>query len=106
MINIKNIKKTQKGKIKGNFNLKFLKLYWGIVSLNSGFFTNNQLETSKFIINKYVKKIGKYNICIKCTKSLTKKSLKTRMGVGKGSVDLYVSSIKKKNYYLKLVIFL
>ncbi|CRG98232.1 apicoplast ribosomal protein L16, putative (apicoplast) [Plasmodium gallinaceum] len=87
--------KIQKGKIKGIFNLKFLNLYWGIISLNSGFITKNQLDTSKFIINKFIKKIGKYNICIKCNKSLTKKSLKTRMGAGKGSIELYVGIVKK-----------
>ncbi|CDU21044.1 apicoplast ribosomal protein L16 (apicoplast) [Plasmodium yoelii] len=92
---INNIKKTQRGKIKGNFNLKFLKLYWGIISLTSGYLTNKQFETSKFIINKYIKKIGYYNIYIQCIKSMTKKSLKTRMGAGKGPIELYVCKIKK-----------
>ncbi|GAW84748.1 large subunit ribosomal protein 16 (apicoplast) [Plasmodium gonderi] len=107
------LNKTQKGKIRGNFRLKFLKLYWGIISLNSGFITYNQLETSKFIINKHIKKIGVYNICIKCTKSLTKKSLKTRMGAGKGPIELYVSVIKKNkllfevsNVSIKIIYFI
>nr|QUL61504.1 ribosomal protein L16 [Haemoproteus columbae] len=95
-------KKTQKGKIKGNFNLKNLNLYWGIISLNSGFITNKQLETSKFIINKFMKKLGKYNILIKCTKSLTKKSFKTRMGSGKGLIELYVGIIKKKKLLFEI----
>ncbi|VVF13538.1 apicoplast ribosomal protein L16 (apicoplast) [Hepatocystis sp. ex Piliocolobus tephrosceles] len=99
---INNIKKTQKGKIRGVFNLKFLKLYWGIISLNSGFITQKQLETSKFIINKYIKKIGIYYICIKCNKSLTKKSLKTRMGSGKGSIELYVSVIKRNKLLFEI----
>nr|AQX44051.1 large subunit ribosomal protein 16 [Plasmodium ovale wallikeri] len=97
-----NIRKVQKGKIKGIFNLKFLRLYWGIISLNSGFLTYNQLETSKFIINKYIKKIGIYYVCIKCFKSLTKKSLKTRMGAGKGPIDIYVSIIKKKKLLFEI----
>ncbi|SCQ17333.1 apicoplast ribosomal protein L16, putative (apicoplast) [Plasmodium ovale] len=97
-----NIKKIQKGKIKGIFNLRFLRLYWGIISLNSGFLTYNQLETSKFIINKYIKKIGIYYICIKCFKSLTRKSLKTRMGAGKGSIDIYVSIIKKRKLLFEI----
>ncbi|KYO03642.1 apicoplast ribosomal protein L16, putative (apicoplast) [Plasmodium reichenowi] len=96
------IKKNQKGKIKGKFNLKFLSLYWGIISLDSGFLTKNQLETSKFIINKYLKKIGVYKICIRCIKSLTKKSLKTRMGSGKGSIELYVSPIKKNKLLFEI----
>ncbi|AFJ53940.1 unnamed protein product [Plasmodium vivax] len=106
-------RKNQKGKIKGKFNLKFLKLYWGIISLNSGFITKNQLEASRFIMNKYIKKIGIYNICINCTKSLTKKSLKTRMGAGKGPIELYVSVIKKNkilfevsNISIKIIYFL
>nr|BAL70627.1 large subunit ribosomal protein 16 [Plasmodium coatneyi] len=96
------IKKTQKGRIKGKFNLKFLKLYWGIISLNSGFITKNQLEASRFIINKYIKKIGIYNICINCTKFLTKKSLKTRMGAGKGPIELCVSVIKKNKVLFEI----
>nr|BBB58106.1 large subunit ribosomal protein 16 [Plasmodium fragile] len=111
MINI--IKKTQKGKIKGKFNLKFLKLYWGIISLNSGFITKNQLEASRFIINKHIKKIGIYKICINCTKFLTKKSLKTRMGAGKGPIELCVNVIKKNkilfeisNVSVKIIYFL
>nr|BBB58222.1 large subunit ribosomal protein 16 [Plasmodium inui] len=107
------VRKIQKGRIKGKFNLKFLKLYWGIISLNSGFITKNQLETSRFIINKYIKKIGIYNICINCTKFLTKKSLKTRMGSGKGSIELCVSVIKRNkilfeisNVSIKVIYFL
>ncbi|CAA9991336.1 apicoplast ribosomal protein L16, putative [Plasmodium knowlesi strain H] len=96
------IKKSQKGRIKGKFNLKFLKLYWGIISLNSGFITKNQLEASRFIMNKYIKKIGIYNICINCTKFLTKKSLKTRMGAGKGPVELCVSVIKKNKVLFEI----
>ncbi|VEV59450.1 apicoplast ribosomal protein L16 (apicoplast) [Plasmodium vinckei vinckei] len=99
---INNIKKTQRGKIKGKFNLKFLKLYWGIISLTSGFLTNKQFDTSKFIINKYIKKIGYYNIYIQCIKSMTKKSFKTRMGAGKGPIEFYVCKIKRNKLLFEI----
>ncbi|CRH02948.1 apicoplast ribosomal protein L16, putative (apicoplast) [Plasmodium relictum] len=102
MNNIILLKKSHRGKIRGIFNLKFLNLYWGIISLNSGFITKKQLDTSIFIINKFVKKIGTYNICIKCIKSLTKKSLKTRMGSGKGSIELYVGIVKKNKLLFEI----
>nr|YP_008757392.1 large subunit ribosomal protein 16 [Leucocytozoon caulleryi]BAN94672.1 large subunit ribosomal protein 16 [Leucocytozoon caulleryi] len=96
------IKKTQRQKVRGIYNLKFLNLYWGIISLSSGYITKVQLDTSIFIINKFMKKIGNYNILIKCIKSVTKKSLKTRMGAGKGSILTYVCKIKKKKLLFEI----
>ena len=91
-------KKEQKGRIKG-FELSKTsnRLYFGLYGLkilNSGYITSNQIEATRQIINRTLKRQGKIWIRFFPDKPITKKPLETRMGKGKGNVNHWVARIK------------
>jgi large subunit ribosomal protein L16 len=89
-------RKVHKGRIrgvaKGCDTLAFGE--FGIQSLERGRMTAAQIEAARVAINRNLKRKGKVWIRVFPHKPVTKKPAETRMGKGKGSVELWVAVIK------------
>ena len=89
-------RKPQKGKNRGLANSGNYVAFgsYGLKSLDHGFITSRQIEASRIVISRAVRKIGRMWIRIFPHKSLTRKPAETRMGKGKGSPELWVAVVK------------
>ena len=67
---------------------------YGLKSLEHGFITSRQIEASRIVISRAIRKIGRMWIRIFPHKALTRKPAETRMGKGKGSPELWVAVVK------------
>jgi large subunit ribosomal protein L16 len=67
---------------------------YGIVALEPGWVTSNQIEAARIAINRYIKRGGNLWIKIFPDKPVTKKPAETRMGSGKGSPEFWVAVVK------------
>jgi large subunit ribosomal protein L16 len=67
---------------------------FGLVSLDSFWVTNRQIEAARIALNRHVKRGGKLWIRIFPDKPFTKKPAETRMGKGKGNIEYYVAVVK------------
>ena len=67
---------------------------YALMSLSSGRMTDRQIESSRIAISRYVKRSGKLWIRIFPDRPITKKPLETRMGSGKGDIELWTATIK------------
>jgi large subunit ribosomal protein L16 len=67
---------------------------YGIVALEPGWITSNQIEAARIAINRYIKRGGNLWIKIFPDKPVTKKPAETRMGSGKGSPEFWVAVVK------------
>lgn len=90
-------RKQQKGKnkrrvaTKGN-NLNFGE--FGLKSLSHARITARQIESSRIVISKYLKRGGKVWIRIFPDKPITKKPVEVRQGKGKGNVEFWVALVQ------------
>ena len=75
---------------------------YGLKALEPGWITARQIEASRIVISRIVRKVGKMWIRIFPDKPITAKPAETRMGKGKGSLDRWVSVVKPVEFYLKL----
>ena len=67
---------------------------YGLKALEPGWITARQIEASRIVISRIVRKVGKMWIRIFPDKPITAKPAETRMGKGKGSLDRWVSVVK------------
>ena len=67
---------------------------YGLKSLETRWVSSRQLEASRRMIMRYLKKGGKLWIRIFPDKPVTKKGVEVPMGGGKGGVDHYVFPVK------------
>ena len=67
---------------------------YGLKALEPGWITARQIEASRIVISRIVRKVGKMWIRILPDKPITAKPAETRMGKGKGSLDRWVSVVK------------
>lgn len=89
------------GKAKGH-----KELIWGdygLQALEGNWITNNQIEATRKVISKYIKKFGKMQINIFPHTPKSKKPLEVRMGSGKGSIDSWVAVVKRGTIMFELV---
>ena len=98
MLSPKRVKyrKPQKGKNKGLANSGNYVAFgsYGLKSLEHGWITSRQIESSRIVISRAIRKVGRMWIRIFPQKSITKKPAETRMGKGKGAPELWVAVIK------------
>jgi large subunit ribosomal protein L16 len=89
-------RKVQRGRMKGKATRGNFIAYgdYGIVALEPGWITSNQIEAARVAINRYVKRGGNLWIKIFPDKPVTKKPAETRMGSGKGSPEFWVAVVK------------
>ncbi len=67
---------------------------YGLKSLDHGFVTSRQIEASRIVISRAIRKIGRMWIRVFPHKALTRKPAETRMGKGKGTPELWVAVVK------------
>lgn len=67
---------------------------YGLKSLGHGWITSRQIEATRRVLTRYVRKAGKIWIRIFPDKPVTKKGNETPMGGGKGAPDHYVAIVK------------
>jgi len=68
--------------------------YW-LKAMTSGYISNKQIEASRKVIVRHIRKIGKIWIRIFPDVPFTKKWLEMPMGTGKGDVDIYTAPVRK-----------
>ena len=67
---------------------------YGLKALEPGWVTARQIESSRIVISRIVRKIGKMWIRIFPDKPITAKPAETRMGKGKGSPEYWICRVK------------
>ena len=67
---------------------------YGLVALEPAWITSNQIEAARIAMTRYLKRGGRVWIKIFPDKPITQKPAETRMGSGKGSVEILGSSSK------------
>jgi large subunit ribosomal protein L16 len=67
---------------------------FGLVAMEPSWITANQIEASRIVINRTMKRGGKVWIKVFPDKPVTAKPAETRMGKGKGSPEYWVAVVK------------
>lgn len=67
---------------------------FGLVSMEPGWITSNQIEAARIAMTRYTKRGGQVWIKIFPHKPVTAKPAETRMGSGKGSPEYWVAVVK------------
>ena len=67
---------------------------YGLVALECGWITSNQIESARIAMTRSIKRGGKVFIKIFPHKSVTKKPAEVRMGSGKGAPEYWVAVVK------------
>ena len=88
----KQFRGSMKGKaLRGN---KLAYGDFGIVAMEPGWITSNQIEAARIAMTRYIKRGGKVWIKIFPDKPVTTKPAETRMGSGKGTLEYWVAVVK------------
>ena len=67
---------------------------FGLVAMEPGWITSNQIEAARIAMTRYIKRGGQVWIKIFPDKPVTEKPAETRMGSGKGSPEYWVAVVK------------
>ena len=67
---------------------------YGLKAMEAGWITARQIEASRIVISRIVRKLGKMWIRIYPDKTVTAKPAESRMGKGKGPLYYWVDSVK------------
>tara|TARA_Y100000590_G_scaffold438325_1_gene561008 strand:- start:238 stop:651 length:414 start_codon:yes stop_codon:yes gene_type:complete len=67
---------------------------FGLKAMEPAWVTARQIEASRIVISRVVRKVGKMWIRIFPDKPVTERAAETRMGKGKGSLDHWVAVVK------------
>ena len=67
---------------------------YGLKAIEAGWITARQIEASRIVISRIVRKVGKMWIRIFPDKPITAKPAETRMGKGKGSLEYWAANVK------------
>jgi large subunit ribosomal protein L16 len=98
MLSPKRVKyrKQQKGRMRGKAARGNTVAFgtFGLVSLECGYLTSQQIEAARIAMTRYVKRGGKIWIRIFPDKPFTRKPAETRMGKGKGSPEGWLAVIR------------
>ena len=89
-------RRVQRGRMKGTASRGNTISYgsFGLVALEPGWITSNQIEAARIAMTRYIKRGGQVWIKIFPDKPVTEKPAETRMGSGKGSPEYWVSVVK------------
>ena len=68
---------------------------YGLVAMESGWITSNQIKAARIAMTRYIKRGGQVWIDIFPHKPVTKKPAETRMGSGKGAPEYWVAVVKQ-----------
>jgi len=67
---------------------------FGLMAMEPSWITANQIEASRIVINRTMRRGGKVWVKIFPDKPITQKPAETRMGSGKGSPEYWVAVVK------------
>ena len=84
---------SYEGHAKGNTKLD--KGEYGLMAKEGAWITANQIEAARVAMTRYMKRGGKVWINIFPHMPITKKSIGTRQGKGKGNVEAWVAVVKE-----------
>ena len=89
-------RKVMRGRMKGKAQRGNFLAYgdYGLVALDPGWVTSNQIEASRVAMTRFIKRGGQVWIKIFPDKPVTAKPAETRMGSGKGAPEYWVAVIK------------
>jgi len=89
-------RKVQRGRMKGKATRGNVVSYgeYGLMAMDPGWITSNQIEAARVVMTRYTKRGGQVWIKIFPDKPVTEKPAETRMGSGKGSPEYWVSVVK------------
>ena len=89
-------RKQQRGRMKGKAQRGNFLAYgdYGLVAVQPGWVTSNQIEASRQAMTRHTKRGGQVWIKIFPDKPVTEKPAETRMGSGKGSPEYWVAVVK------------
>ncbi len=89
-------RRVHRGRMKGKATRGNQVVYgdFGIVALEPGWITSNQIEAARIAMTRYIKRGGQVWIKIFPDKPITEKPAETRMGSGKGSPEYWVAVVK------------
>jgi large subunit ribosomal protein L16 len=88
----KQMRGRMKGKAQRGAEVAFGE--FGLMALEPGWVTARQIESARRAIGRAMKRRGKFWIRIFPDKPVTRKPAETRMGKGKGSVELWVAVVR------------
>ena len=69
---------------------------YGLRAEESSWMTAQQIEAMRVTISRKLKKVGEFFIRVFPDKPVTKKPAETRMGKGKGNVEIWVAVVKRE----------
>ena len=75
---------------------------YGMQALENAWISDRQIEATRRVIVRYLRRGGKMWIRVFPDKSVTKKPAETRMGSGKGSPDHWVAVVKKGKMFFEI----
>ncbi len=89
-------RRVQRGRMKGRAIRGSTVTYgeFGLVALEPGWITSNQIEAARVAMTRYTKRGGQVWVKIFPDKPVTQKPAETRMGSGKGSPEFWVAVVK------------
>ncbi len=89
-------RKVMRGRMKGKAQRGNFLAYgdYGIVAVNPGWVTSNQIEAARVAMTRFVKRGGQVWIKIFPDKPVTEKPAETRMGSGKGAPEYWCAVVK------------
>ena len=89
-------RKVMRGRMKGKAQRGNFLTYgdYGIVAVDPGWVTSNQIEAARQAMTRHTKRGGQVWIKIFPDKPVTAKPAETRMGSGKGAPEYWVSVVK------------
>lgn len=90
---MRRVKRTLRGPAGRNNSIEFGD--FGLLSLDSEWITNRQIEAARIAMTRHIKRGGKVWIRIFPDVPYTKKPAETRMGKGKGSPEHWVAAVKE-----------
>lgn len=75
---------------------------YGIKALESGWLKNTQLETTRVVLTRRLRRGGKLWIRVFPDKPVTKKAAESRQGKGKGDVENWVRVVRRGNIIFEI----
>ena len=89
-------RKVMRGRMKGKAQRGNFLAYgdYGLVALDPGWVTSNQIEASRVAMTRFIKRGGQVWIKIFPDKPVTAKTAETRMGSGKGAPEYWCAVVK------------
>lgn len=94
-IKYRKVQKGRKaGRAKGARDVAFGD--YGLQALEACWLTAQQIEACRVTMSRRLKKVGRLYLRVFPDKPVTKKPAETRMGKGKGNVELWVAVVKRE----------